>query len=127
MRPYAFVLLGAVLVLGAGCSNDSGTSGPEAMAVELSVRAMEPFHGVSGATVLVENLKGITNSEGLAVFHTDINVLAPNHSYRIIVNAGNLIQAFPESDTVIVPSAPNMPSGYILEKTVQMKPLQEAQ
>ncbi len=105
-----------------GCSNDSGTTGPETMPVELSVRAMDAFHGVRGGTVQVRNLSAVTDTGGLAVFHTDINTLLPNHTYRITVIAGSLVQAFPEADTVRIPSAPNQPWGYLLETTVYMKP-----
>jgi hypothetical protein len=124
MKPTLFALFFGVLWL-AGCSNQSDPTGPQAMPVELSVYVVEPLHPVNGATVIVANMKMITDTSGFAIFQTDINVLLPNHTYQIYANRGNLIQAFPEADTVIVPSAPNTPTGYFLEKTVQMKPLQE--
>ena len=122
MRSCAFLLLGAALALGGGCSNDSGTSGPQVMPVELDVRVMQPLHAIQGATVFVSNLTAVTNSEGLATFHTDINTLIPNQTYTITVAASGFIKAFPEPDTIRIPSSPNEPSGYVLEATVQMKP-----
>jgi hypothetical protein len=97
------------------------------MAVELSVWVYEPFHAIRGATVQVQNQNAVTDTAGLAVFHTDINTLVPNHTYKIKVIAATFIQAFPEADTIRIPSTPNEPSGFILGKTVQMKPLQGAQ
>jgi hypothetical protein len=105
-----------------GCSNDSVTSGPQTMAVELSVKVYSGFHGLAGATVLIANLRAVTqDTMGLVIFHSDINTLLPNHTYRITVVGTGLIQAFPEADTVRIPSAPNMPSGYDLETSVYMK------
>lgn len=120
MRSCSFLLLGAALALGGGCSNDSGTSGPQVMPVELDVRVMQPLHAIQGATVYVSNLTAVTNSEGLATFHTDINTLFPNQTYAITVAANGFIKAFPEPDTIRIPSSPNEPSGYVLETTVQM-------
>jgi len=117
---FAF-LAGVALSVG-GCSNDTGTSGPETMPVELSVRVLSAFHGVAGATVLIANLRAVTqDTTGLVIFHSDINTLLPNHTYRITVVGTGLIQAFPDADTVRIPSAPNMPSGYDLENNVYMK------
>lgn len=115
--------LGMALVLVAGgCSNDSGTTGPQTMPVELNVRVYQPLHPISGATVQTANMNAVTDTSGLAVFHTDINTLIPNHTYKITVVAALFVQVSPDADTVIVPSAPNLPNGYQLNKTVQMKP-----
>ena len=123
MRSLAVFTVSAILALSiAGCSNDSGTSGPQTMAVELSVKVYSGFHGVAGATVLIANLRAVTqDTMGLVIFHSDINTLVPNHTYRITVAGTGLIQAFPEADTVRIPSAPNMPWGYDLETNVYMK------
>ena len=122
MRTYAFLLLGAALILLVECSNDSGTSGPETLPVELDVRAQAGFCSVSGATVQVQNLSAVTDTYGLAVFHSDINILVPNHTYKITVIAGGLVQTFPDADTIRVPSSPKEPSGYVLFATVHMMP-----
>jgi hypothetical protein len=93
------------------------------MVVDLSVRVLNAFHGVAGATVLIANLRAVTqDTTGLVKFHSDINTLLPNHTYRITVVGTGLIQAFPEADTVRIPSTPNMPWGYDLETNVFMKP-----
>lgn len=34
---------------------------------------------------------------------------------------GGWVQAYPDEDTLLIPSAPNFPSGYLLDYTVQMK------
>jgi len=122
MRRSLILLLGIPALVLLGCSN-SGTSGPETMTVELDVLAVEPFHNVSGAKVIVLNLTAVTDTSGSAVIKTDINTLHPTQTYQIYVTHPNFTQAFPDQDTVIVPSAPNNPSGtgYILSKTVQMK------
>ena len=122
MRTCAFLLLGAALALGGGCSNDSGTSGPQVFPVELTVSVQEGIHKVQGATVQVLNMSTVTNNEGVADFHTDINTLIPTYTYQITVISSLLIQATPERDTVIVPRELNTPTGYVLGKTVQMKP-----
>jgi len=121
MRTCVFVLLGAALALGGGCSNDSGTSGPQVMAVELDVRVSGIGNPVKNATVQVQNMNANTDNEGLAVLHSDINTMIPNHTYGITVFAAGLVQASPEADTIRIPSTPNQPSGYVLETTVQMK------
>lgn len=121
MRSCAFLLLGAALALGGGCSNDSGTSGPQVMPVELDVRVIVPPHPVPYAVVRVLNMNAITNSDGLATFHTDINTLMPNNTYPIMVAANGLVQVSPEGDTIRVPSSPNETSGYLLQAMVQMK------
>jgi hypothetical protein len=125
MKTCAFLFLGAALILGGGCSNDSGTSGPQVMAVELSVRVLEPLHAIRGATVQVQNQNAVTDTAGLAVFHTDINSLVPNHTYSIKVIAATFIQVSPEGDTIRIPSSPNEPSGYVLQTTVFMRPQQD--
>jgi hypothetical protein len=125
MRVSTFLLIGAALTLGGGCSNDSGTSGPQVMAVELSVRVLEPLHAIRGATVQVQNQNAVTDTSGLAVFHTDINSLVPNHTYTIQVIAATFIQVSPEGDTIRIPSSPNEPSGYVLQTTVFMRPQQD--
>ena len=92
------------------------------MPVELSVRVISGFHGIVGATVLIANLRETTqDTTGLVIFHSDINTLLPNHTYRITVAGTGLIQAFPDGDTMRIPSVPNMPSGYDLETNVYMK------
>lgn len=130
MRLLSGLILPATLWLtAAGCSNDSGTTGPQTMPVELSVRVVEAFHGVRGGTVQVLNLRSgdvspnlsaVTDTSGLAVFHSNINVLIPNHTYKFTVIAGVLIQSFPQQDTIRIPSAPNTASGYELATTVYM-------
>jgi hypothetical protein len=120
MKPIVLAL-GFTALLLLGCSNQSDTTGPQAMPVELSVWVQEPFHGVSGATVMVANMRAVTDTSGLAVFQTDINVLLPNHTYSITVTAPGFTQAFPEADTVRIPSSPNQPNRYELVTTVQMK------
>ncbi len=122
MRTYAFLLLGAALILLVECSNDSGTSGPETLPVELSVRVQCGIQGVSGAIVQVQNLSAVTDNSGLAMFHSDINIFVPNHTYKITVIAGGLVQAFPDADTIRVPSSPTDPSGYFLDTRVHMMP-----
>jgi len=122
----------AMLLWTTGCSNDSGTTGPQTMPVELIVSVQDAFHGVRGGTVQVLNLRSgdvspnlsaVTDTAGFAVFHSNINVLVPNHTYKFTVNAGVLIQAFPNQDTILIPNAPNTPSGYDLEAgTIYMKP-----
>lgn len=92
------------------------------MAVDLSVRVYEPLHAIHGATVQVQNLNAVTDNAGLAVFHTDINTLVPNHTYKSTVIAATFIQVSPEGDTIRIPSSPNEPSGYVLQTTVFMKP-----
>jgi hypothetical protein len=114
-----------------GCSNDSGTSGPETLPVELNVTAQGMFNGVPGASVLVfnqrpgdppPNLTAVTDTGGVAHFATNINVLLPNHVYKItVLEHGGWIQAYPNEDTLAIPSTPNFPSGYVLDYTVQMK------
>jgi hypothetical protein len=94
------------------------------MAVELSVRVLEPLHAIRGATVQVQNQNAVTDTAGLAVFHTDINSLVPNHTYTIKVIAATFIQVSPEGDTIRIPSSPNEPSGYVLQTTVFMRPQQ---
>jgi len=91
------------------------------MPVELSVRAEAPFHGVRDGTVLVANMRAVTDTSGLAVFQTDINVLMPNHTYRIIVDAPLFVQITPEADTIRIPSSPNQPTGYVLDTVIFMK------
>lgn len=92
------------------------------MPVELDVRVYQPLHPVIGAMCLVVNLNAVTDTSGLAVFHTDINTLVPNHTYKIKVIAAIFDQVSPEADTIRIPSSPNEPSGYFLAITVQMKP-----
>jgi hypothetical protein len=114
-----------------GCSNDSGTSGPQTIAVELNVTAQGIFHGVPGATVLVfnqragdppPNLTAVTDTGGVAHFATNINVLLPNHVYKLtVLEHGGWVQAYPNEDTLAIPSTPNFPNGYVLDYTVQMK------
>jgi hypothetical protein len=90
----------------------AGTTGPQTMPVELNARVSAIGH----------HMNAVTDTENLAVFHTDINTLMPNHFYQISVIAAGLVQAVPEEDTVIIPSSSNEPSGYVLAITVQMIP-----
>ncbi len=123
MRPLAVLAVSATLALNlAGCSNDSGTSGPQVMAVELDVRIYQPLHPIQGAIVQINNLNAVSDTAGLAVVQTDINTLMPNHTYKIAVIAALFDQVSPEGDTIRIPSSPNEPSGYSLETVVQMKP-----
>ena len=123
MRPLAALVFSATLALNlVGCSNDSGTSGPQVMPVELDVRVYQPLHPIQGATVQINNLNAVSDTAGLAVFHTDINTLMPNHTYKIMVVAALFVQVSPEGDTIRIPSSPNEPSGYFLQTVVQMKP-----
>jgi hypothetical protein len=123
VRPLAVLTVISALAFGCiGCSNDSGTTGPQTMPVKLDVRVYQPLHPVIGAMVLVANLNAVTDTSGLAVFHTDINTLVPNHTYKITAIAATFVQAFPEADTIRIPSSPNEPSGYFLYTTVQMMP-----
>lgn len=132
MKPLAALAVAVTLALSAaGCSNDSGTSGPETLPVELNVTAQGMFHGVPGATVLVfnqrpgdppPNLTAVTDTGGVAHFATNINVLLPNHVYKLtVLEHGGWVQAYPNEDTLVIPSQPNIPNGYLLEQTVQMK------
>jgi len=115
-------LLGIPALVLLGCSNESGTSGPETMTVELDVRVQAGLQSVSGATVMVQNLSAVTDNSGLAVIHTDINTLHPTQTYPITVTHPSFVQISPDQDTVIIPNSPNKSSGYVLDKTVQMKP-----
>jgi hypothetical protein len=120
-----------MLLWTAGCSNDSGTSGPQTIAVELNATAQGAFHGVPGATVMVfnqragdppPNLTAVTDTGGVAHFATNINVLLPNHVYKLtVLEHGGWVQAYPNEDTLAIPSTPNFPNGYVLDYTVQMK------
>jgi len=132
MRPIAALVFFATLALSiAGCSNDSGTSGPQTLIVQLNVRAQGAFHGVPGATVMVfnqragdppPNLTAVTDTGGVAHFATNINVLLPNHVYKLtVLDHGGWVQAYPNEDTLAIPSTPNFPNGYVLDYTVQMK------
>lgn len=125
MKPI-LLLLGFAALLLTGCSNQSGTAGPETIPVELSVWVLQPLRGIAGATVFFANMKAVTpDTTGLVVFHTDINVLVPNHTYQIVVSAPGFVQAFPGADTVRIPSVPDDPyTGYHLVARVQMKPAQ---
>lgn len=116
-----WILLGCLL-LSSGCSNDSGTSGPETMSVELSVWVQEPFHGARNTTVQVAGMSAVTDTSGLAVFRSDINILVPNHTYQIVVVSPVFMQSTPEADTIKIPSSPNRPNGYVLETYVFVKP-----
>jgi hypothetical protein len=129
---YKLVFCSIVLAgLFSRCSNDSGPNGPETLPVELNVTAQGMFNGVPGASVMVfnqrpgdppANLTAVTDTGGVAHFATNINVLLPNHVYKIIVpEHGGWIQAYPNRDTLVIPSQPNIPNGYLLEQTVQMK------
>jgi hypothetical protein len=122
MRRGLILLLGIPALVLLGCSNESGTSGPETMPVNLSVRVINALHGMAGATVIVANLQATTqDTSGLVTFHSDINTLIPNHTYKITVVGTGLIQASPDADTVRIPSAPNRSWGYDLETYVLMK------
>ena len=132
MRLFAVLTVVATLALGcSGCSNDSGTTGPQTMSVELDVTAQGMFHGVPGATILVfnqrsgdppPNLTAVTDTGGVAHFATNINVLLPNHVYKLtVLEHGGWVQAYPNEDTLVIPPQPNIPNGYLLEQTVQMK------
>jgi len=122
MKRGLILLLGIPALVLLGCSNESGTSGPETMPVNLSVRVINALHGMAGATVIVANLSATTpDTSGLVTFHSDINTLIPNHTYKITVVGTGLIQAFPDADTVRIPSAPNRSWGYDLETDVLMK------
>ena len=137
MRLVAVLTFVTMLALSiAGCSNDSGTSGPQTLTVQLNVRAQGAFHGVPGATVLVfnqragdppPNLTAVTDTGGVAHFATNIDVLLPNHVYKLtVLDHGGWVQAFPKEDTLAIPSTPNFPGGYILDYTVQMKLIGES-
>lgn len=137
MRPLATLVVSATLALNlAGCSNDSGTSGPQTLTVQLNVRAQGAFHGVPGATVLVfnqrpgdppPNLTAVTDTGGVAHLATNIDVLLPNHVYKLtVLDHGGWVQAFPNEDTLVIPSTPNFPGGYIMDYTVQMKLIGES-
>jgi hypothetical protein len=138
VRPLAVLAVSAILALNlAGCSNDSGTSGPQTLTVQLNVRAQGAFHGVPGATVLVfnqragdppPNLTAVTDTGGVAHFATNINVLLPNHVYKLtVLEHGGWVQAYPNEDTLAIPSTPNFPNGYVLDYTVQMKLIRDSQ
>jgi hypothetical protein len=121
MRTLLWIGMALTIAVG-GCSNDSATTGPQVMPVKLNVRVSALFHPPVGATVQVQNLSASTDTSGLAVFHSDINTLIPNHTYKISVIANGLVQAFPDADTIRIPSSPNEPSGYFLQTVVQMIP-----
>lgn len=121
MKMFFFQIMALALVL-TGCSNDSGTTGPQVMPVDLTVTVGYIFHGVPNATVLVVNLKEVTkDTTGVVTFHTDINTLLPNHKYPISVIAPGLVQDTTEDDTVRVPNAPNTANGYDLQYFIHMK------
>src|SRR5512137_1653058 len=123
MRYSAFLLLGAALALGGGCSNDSGTSGPQVMPVELDVTVYQPGpHPVVGATVLVQNMTAVTDHSGLAIIKSDINTLVPTKTYTITVIAALFVQVSPKGDTIRIENSPNEPSGYLYPITVSMVP-----
>ena len=138
MRTLAVLTIAATLALScSGCSNDSGTSGPQTLTVQLNVRAQGAFHGVPGATILVfnqragdppPNLTAVTDTGGVAHFATNIDVLLPNHVYKFtVLDHGGWVQAFINEDTLAIPSTPNFPSGYVLDYTVQMKLIGDSQ
>jgi hypothetical protein len=123
MKTCAFLLLGTALALGGGCSNDSGTSGPQVMTVELDVTVYQPGpHPVIGATVQVQNMTAVTDTLGLAIIKSDINTLVPNNTYTITVIAAIFKQTSPLGDTIRIQSSPNEPSGYLYPITVSMEP-----
>jgi hypothetical protein len=123
MRSCSFLLLGAALALGGGCSNDSGTTEPQMWPVELDVRVFQPGpHPVIGAMVKVVNMNVVTDTSGLAIIKSDINTLMPNNTYKITVTAGIFVQAFPDWDTIRIESTPTEPSGYLYSITVNMVP-----
>lgn len=126
-----FLMAVTLTLLPNGCSNESTTSGPVTIPVKLAV-SVSFMNPTSGATVNVLNyfpndpgvhLQSVTDKNGYATFETDFNVLLPNHLYRIQVpDIDGLTQAFPDQDTLRIPSAPNHGNSYDLFTTVSMKP-----
>jgi len=120
--PILLLMAATLALLPDGCSNESTTSGPVTLPVKLTVNLIY-LRPLTGATVFVSNLETKTDNEGTAVFNTTIDVLFPNCSYAIRVpDFQDATQAYPETDSVKIPSEPTTAYGWDLNTWVLMQP-----